>query len=107
MNDQLNEISTTLARIHQTTPVGLSGQFYYLLMGKISHFGLYKLQKQYALYRQQARREAEGERSDESICTSNFNKSMGMPCWHIIKDRLAQNQGIFDCKFKDKLANFT
>jgi hypothetical protein len=91
IEDQLNELRTKNGRQNQSTPAGLSGQFYGQVIGKITHFGLYKLKEQYLYAKRQKQHEEEGRIS--SVCTRTFTTSMGMPCWHIIKERLATDQG--------------
>jgi hypothetical protein len=86
INDQLNEIALSTNKMLQTTPVGLSGQLYNQLIGKITPFGLYQLKRQEENIRQQKEREEQGLISP--ICTGNLFSSMGIPCWHMIKSRL-------------------
>jgi hypothetical protein len=92
-DDQLNEIYVKKAQQAQGTPSGISGAFYHQILGKISYYGLYMLHKQYMYYRREQQHLEEGRIS--TICTHSFSFSMGMPCWHIIKERIQQNQGIF------------
>ncbi|HEY1645983.1 MAG TPA: hypothetical protein VGF75_06505 [Candidatus Saccharimonadales bacterium] len=96
INDQLNEIAVSTSQRLQTTPVGLSGQLFYPLIGKITPFGLYQLKKQEENIRQQRERAEQGLIS--TICTGTFCSSMGMPCWHMIKLRLAQGIRTSTCK---------
>jgi hypothetical protein len=88
INDQLKEIENSTSRRLQTTPVGLSGQLYYPLIGKITPFALYQLKKHEENIRRQQEREEQGLIS--TICTGTFCSSIGMPCWHMIKLRLEQ-----------------
>jgi hypothetical protein len=91
IDDQLNEIRIKSAQKLHSTPAGLSGQFYHQITGKITHTGLYLLQKQLEHVKRQEQHEEEGVIS--AICTRSFSISMGMPCWHMIKERLAACQG--------------
>jgi hypothetical protein len=89
IDDQLKEIENSTSRRLQTTPVGLSGQLFHPLIGKITPFALYLLKKQEEIIRRQTERAEQGLIS--TICTGTFCSSMGMPCWHMIKLRLEQS----------------
>jgi hypothetical protein len=89
IDDQLNEVGVKSAQ--RTHSVGLSGQFYHQISGKITHISLYLLQKQLEHVKRQEQHVEEGVIS--TICTRSFSISMGMPCWHMIKERLAAGQG--------------
>jgi hypothetical protein len=71
--------------------IGLLGQFYHQIQGKITHFGLYKFDEQFQHFRRQEQHEREGIISIN--CTRTFSSSMGMPCWHMIKERINARQG--------------
>ena len=86
LDDQINEITINNRQKESSTLAGLLGQFYHQVLGKITHTGLYKLKEQYQLFKRQER---EG---DGLPCTQTFLASIGMPCWHIIKERLESNQ---------------
>jgi hypothetical protein len=88
IDDQLKEIENSTSRRLQTTPVGLSGQLFHPLIGKITPFALYLLKKQEEIIRRQTERAEQGLIS--TICTGTFCSSMGMPCRHMIKSRLEQ-----------------
>jgi hypothetical protein len=92
LDDQFNEISVKKAQQAQGTPSGLSSTFYHQVLSQISHHGLYMLQKQYMHYRREEQHLKEGQISTN--CTSTFSSSMGMPCWHMIKERIQHGQGI-------------
>jgi hypothetical protein len=68
----------------------LSSQFFHGVVGKITRFGLYKLKKQYNYYRRYEKL------ADDSstICTGNFFSFFGVPCWHIIKVKITNNEAI-------------
>jgi hypothetical protein len=91
IDDQMNEIKTRNAQKNHLNPIGLSGQFYYQDKGKITHSALYILQEQFQHVKRQEQHEREGKIS--TICTRSFSTSMGIPCWHMIKERLAAGQG--------------
>ena len=93
VDDQLNEIYIKKAQQAQAIPVSLSGAFYYQVIGKISHFGLYQLRRQYLQY--QLWEQDPGNQTLNTNCTYSFATSMGIPCWHIIRDRVAENQSIY------------
>jgi len=97
IEDQINEIKTTNAQKNSSNPIGLSGQFFSQIKGKITHSGLYLLQKQLEHVKRQREHEEAGEIS--AICIRSFCISMGMPCWHIIKERLAAGQAIVPVDF--------
>jgi hypothetical protein len=88
IDDQLKEIENSTSRRLQTTPVGLSGQLFYPVIGKTTPFALYQLKKQVENIRRQQERAEQGLIS--TICTRTFCSSMGMPCWHMIKSRLEE-----------------
>ena len=87
ITSQLNENHAVKHRQAQVTPASLSGRFYYQLVGKISHFGLHALRKQHELWRQHK------SEQNPPACTGSWSRSMGMPCWHMIQEREANNQG--------------
>jgi hypothetical protein len=91
IDDQMNEIRIKNAQKNHSNPIGLSSQFYYQVKGKISHSALYLLQEQFQHVRRQEQHEQEGKIS--AICTRSFSTSIGLPCWHMIKERLAVGQG--------------
>jgi hypothetical protein len=89
--DQLNEIRIKSAQKLHSTPGCLSDRFYHQITGGITHTGLYLLHKQ--LEHVQRRRQREEEGVITAIYIRSFSISMGMPCWHMIKERLAASQG--------------
>lgn len=92
IDDQLNQIMVKRAQEAQRTPIRLSGPFFFGVINKITHHGLLNLHKQLSIVQNEARRVEAGEISN--ICTGSFVKSYGMPCWHMIKERLSQSQPI-------------
>lgn len=87
IDSQLNEIMAKKHHEAQVTPASLSGRFYYQLISKITHFGLHQLRKQYELFQ---RYQSEDQ---PPACTHSWRYSIGIPCWHIIQEREANNQG--------------
>ncbi len=49
LDDQLSEIHIKRAQLTSSTPLGLSNTFFYGVIGKITHFGLYEVKAQYKL----------------------------------------------------------
>jgi hypothetical protein len=78
LDNQLNEIYVKKAQQAQGTLSSISGAFYHQILGKISHYRLYMLYKQYMYYRQEQQHLKEGRIS--TICTHSFSSSIGMPC---------------------------
>ncbi|KAI1000013.1 hypothetical protein K3495_g8182, partial [Podosphaera aphanis] len=91
LSDQINEIRIKRSRARDSLPAGISGELYYGVLGRISHFALHETCKQVKYARNEELRTRYGQ---SSICTGTFNKSIGMPCWHIIQERMSQNRGL-------------
>ncbi|KAI0993595.1 hypothetical protein K3495_g14589, partial [Podosphaera aphanis] len=91
LSDQTNEIRIKRSRARDSLPAGISGEFYYGVLGRISHFALHETCKQVKYPRNEELRTRNGQ---SYICTGTFNKSIGMPCWHIIQERMSQNRGL-------------
>lgn len=96
LDSQHNELSIRHAQEITRTPISLSSVLFYGVIGKISHHGLYHAHKQLKY----AQNEADHRHDDSysTICTGTFSSSMGLPCWHRIKAKLAQNQRISTSK---------
>jgi len=62
------------------------GEFWSELNGYITPFALAKLKIQYDLFQYEEERIRDGVII--TICTGTYWKSMGIPCWHMIKERL-------------------
>lgn len=90
IKDQLNEIRVKNAQKLSSIPLRLLGVLYYQVISKITHTGLYVLQRQLEHVKRQEQHKEEGRIS--TICTRSFSISIGMPCQHMIKERLANNQ---------------
>ena len=91
IDHQIQEITIKNAQRTNSLPIGLSGQFYHQIQGKITHFRLYKFDEQFQHFRRQEQHERGGIISIN--CTRTFSSSIGMPCWHMIKERLDTRQG--------------
>ena len=91
LSDQINEIRIKRSRPRDSLTAGVSEEFYYGVLGRISHFALHEICKQVKYAWNEELRSWDGQ---SSICTGKFIKSMGMPCWHIIQERMSQNRGI-------------
>ncbi|KAI1001517.1 hypothetical protein K3495_g6682 [Podosphaera aphanis] len=90
LSDQINEIRIKRSRARDSLPAGISGEFYDGVLGRISLFALHETCKQVKYARNEELRTRNGQ---SSICTGTLNKSMGMPYWHIIQERMSQNRG--------------
>ena len=87
IKDQINEMRQKLARQLLSTPASLTAPIYHALLGKITHHALYLLHKQHKLVKREQQRREQGE--DIKDCSGNYYRSIGVPCWHMIKERLA------------------
>jgi MULE transposase domain len=90
INHQLEEIRTYRGQCHSGTPVRTRNEFFSALNQKITPQGQMKLYDQWTLYKSEATRLEKGEITRGSICTGTFFTSMGVPCQHMIKTRLAE-----------------
>ena len=87
INHQLDEIRTYRGQCYSGTIVRTQNEFFSDLSQEITPQGQMKLHSQWTLYKSEETRLRNGETS--SICTGTFFSSMGVPCWHMIKARLA------------------
>lgn len=89
INHQLDEIRTYRGQCYSGTIVRTQNEFFSGLSQQITPQGQMKLHSQWTLYKTEETRLRNGETS-ASICTGTFFSSMGVPCWHMIKARLAE-----------------
>jgi hypothetical protein len=89
INHQLDEIRTYRGQCYSGTIVRTQNEFFSDLSQEITPQGQMKLHSQWTLYKSEETRLRNCETS--SICTGTFFSSMGVPCWHMIKARLAVN----------------
>jgi hypothetical protein len=94
LTSQFNEIFAKKAQQAQGVPITLSGQFYYQIIGKISHHGLFKLYTQYLLFQDHLQKNDMAKYP----CTGSWKRSMGMPCWHMIWERTTANQSEYSAR---------
>ena len=90
INHQLSEIRAHRAQQMSGTRVSLMGEFFSELRGRITPQALSKLHMQWTMFKGEEERLRRGEVSP--ICSRTYWRSMGIPCWHIIKDRLAEGE---------------
>ena len=89
IKDQLNERRQKMARQLSTTPANLTASIFHPLLGKITHHCLYLFHAQYTLAKREEQRQQAGEEITD--CSGTYYRSMGIPCWHMIKERLLTN----------------
>lgn len=89
INIELSQIAQKRARKLQSIPIALSNQIYFDIKSKITHYGLYKLKEQYDLFLRHHKTSIIDNIS--TICTGNFYRSFSLPCWHIIRAKVANN----------------
>ena len=96
ISSQMSEISLDVAAKENKTPLALTGNLYVHCVGLISPNGLYMLRKQYDIIKNEAQSVQSGTSS--TTCTGLFTASFGILCWHKLKVRLRQNQGMIATK---------
>jgi MULE transposase domain len=93
INHQLSEIRTHRAQQRSGTRIKLMNEFFSDLRGHITPHALSKLHVQWTTFNCEKERLRRGEATQvSSICTGTYWRSMGIPCWHMIKDRLAEGE---------------
>lgn len=86
LSAQINEIVKHRADEVAGRQAGCQSSFYQALHGYITPHAMLKLQIQYKYFIREEQHLQEGRIF--SICTGNFFRSMGIPCWHMIKAQL-------------------
>jgi hypothetical protein len=82
----MHEIRSNNSIERSSTSAALSGSIYHPIKGQVIHHALYKSTEQYILVKCEERRRELGEGVLE--CTGTYYRSIGIPCWHMIKERL-------------------
>lgn len=87
-NHQLDTIRQHRAYCWASNPTRLRGEFFVHLRQKITPYAQFRLYDQLKIYEAEARKDNSSQpRSDPpSICTRTYWRSMGVPCWHMIKE---------------------
>ena len=93
VDDQFNEINIGMAQETSSTPIRVQGQDFSGVVGKITHHGLSLLWKQWNYWKHEDQYREQGKPVDD-ICTGTYYSSMGVPCWHMIKSRIAAGEPI-------------
>jgi hypothetical protein len=89
ITNQMYEIQSNNSTKKGSTPAALSNAIYHPLMRKITHHALYEFVAQYTLVKREAQEKELGKHILD--CTGNYYRSIGVPCWHMIKERLRTN----------------
>jgi hypothetical protein len=87
INHQLGEIRQYRGYCWSSNPIRLRNEFFSALPQYITPTGQHKLWQQWQFYKNEETRVQNGQSS--TICTGTFFRSIGVPCWHMIKERLA------------------
>jgi hypothetical protein len=86
IDHQLSEIRTHRAQQRSTTRIKHLSEFFSEIQGHITPYALGLLYKQWDILKGEPQRLERSRYS--SICTGNYQRSIGIPCWHIIKSRI-------------------
>jgi hypothetical protein len=83
--NQLAELKSNQAKQQIRIPIELSGSLYSAVRGWVSHEALRKVEEQRKLL-------LKTDPPPSPTCTGSFSKSLGLPCVHVLKNLLDQNQ---------------
>lgn len=91
INHQLDHIRQKRAYCWASNPTRFQSEFFVHLKQKITPFAQFRLHDQWSIYKAEGEKDSSSHpRSDTpSICTGTYWRSMGIPCWHIIKERIS------------------
>jgi hypothetical protein len=87
IDDQMEELRTKRATARSQTPLAFDNEFYSQVLGKVTPFALYQLRMQWSYVKREQDRLQDGTIS--AICSGSYYRSMGVLCWHMIKECLA------------------
>lgn len=83
--NQLAELRSNQAKQQIRVPIELSSSLYGAVRGWVSHEALRKVEEQRKLL-------AKEDPPHKPVCTGAFTQSQGLPCAHMLKELLSQNQ---------------
>jgi hypothetical protein len=86
---QIQTVKLTFTFIYSTL-IRTQNEFFTHLTQKIIPYAQIQLANQWALLQSEEERIGHGNISP--ICTRTYYRSMGIPCWHMIKSRLAEGE---------------
>jgi len=92
LDHQLDEIKVYRSQQKSGNSVRIQNEFFASVIGKITPHALSKLNEQWILYKDEERRLTNGDIT--SICSGTYYRSIGIPCWHMVKERLSQRARI-------------
>ena len=89
---QFHEIQAKRAQAYSSSVIRTQHEFFAALHGQITPIALMLLYKQWKLALTEDQRRSNGDIITE--CSRTYHVSMGVPCWHLIKERIATGNRI-------------